>query len=186
MKKLLSAMLAMVAVGFFSPTQAQQINEQEVYKIPSDKKPDSFFVDKRFCSKYSLDPKSKDNLERIWFNNKSDDSIKMLFDIRYWCKTEDDAKKYLSDHLIALSEEGVPNKDNITIRGASDLHVYRESEKMRQTFESMKLNYKQINFIFRIKNVVLKVFVACNKRYTSQQLQVFAQEAADKVDKALK
>jgi hypothetical protein len=123
---------------------------------------------------------------RVWYNNKSNDSIQMLFDIRYWCNTEEDAKKYLADHLIVLSEEGVPNKDNITVNGISDLHVYHESEKTRQTIEGLKLNYKQINFIFRIKNMVLKVFVACNKRYTSQQLQVFAQEAADRVNRALK
>ena len=186
MKKFLSAILTMAAVSFCSPTQAQKTNDQEVYKIPADKKPDSFFLDKRFCNKYSLDFKSKDNLMRVWYNNRSKDSIQMLFDIRYWCKTEDDAKKYLTDHLLELSEDGVPNKDNITVKGASDLHVYHESEKTRQTIEGMKLNYKQINFIFRLKNVVLKVFVACNKRYTSQQLQVFAQEAADRVDRALK
>ena len=186
MKKFLPAILAIAAISLFSPAGAQKSNDQEVYKIPADKKPDSFFLDKKFCSKYSLDPKSKNNLMRVWYNNKSNDSIQMLFDIRFWCKTEDDAKKYMTDHIQELSEDGVPNKDNITVTGASDLHVYHESEKTRQTIESLKLNYKQINFIFRIKNVVLKVFVACNKRYTSQQLQVFAQEAAGRVARALK
>jgi hypothetical protein len=46
MKKFLSAVLAIAAIGFCSPIQAQKINEQEVYKIPADKKPDSFFLDK--------------------------------------------------------------------------------------------------------------------------------------------
>ena len=186
MKKFLSGVMFIFAISIISPSHAQKINEQEVYKIPDDKKPDSFYLDRKFCAKYSLDFKSKDNLVRVWYNNRSKDSIQMLFDIRFWCNNEEEAKKYLTDHVKGLSEDGLINTDNIIVRGASDLHVYHESEKTRQTLESMKLNYKQINFIFRIKNVILKIFVGCNKRYTSQQLQVFAQEAADRVAKALK
>lgn len=187
MKKIFLLSGLFVAVLVFSPAvDAQTVNEQEYYKIPAVNKPDSFFLDKKFCSKYSLDPRSKDNLMRVWFNNKSKDSIQMLFDIRYWCKTEDEAKKYLKDHLAGLSEDGEPNKDPVTINGVSDLHVYHESKQTRKTIERMKLDYKQINFIFRVKNIVLKVFVACNKRYTSRQLQIFAQEAANRTIKALK
>ena len=177
---------AITTIASFAFLNAQPASEQEYYKIPADKKPDSFFLDKKFCSKSGLDLKSKDNLMMIWYNYKSKDSIQMLFDIRFWCKTEDEAGKYLAEHLANLSEAGTVNMDNISIAGASELHVYNESEQTRKTIEGMKLNYKQINFIFRIKNVVLKVFVACHKRYTSQQLQAFPQEAANRVMKALK
>jgi hypothetical protein len=109
--------------------------------------------------------------------------IQMVFDIRMVFADAKDATSYLAIKENELSEGGKSTTRSLKAFGADESKVFGENEKIVAVFAD--LDMAQYNFIFRVKNVVAKVFVSTIKKATYEEALVFAKEAIKRI-KAVK
>jgi len=115
--------------------------------------------------------------------NMNNAKIQMVVDIRYVLKDEEEAARYYKMKLQELSEGGELTTNNLNAFGASESKVYGANPSLLAGFDD--LDMAQYNFVFRVKNIVAKVFVAASKKATYEEAVVFAKEAIAKI-KAVK
>jgi hypothetical protein len=123
------------------------------------------------------------NMKRWSAKNMNNAKIQMVFDIRYVFKNEKDATGYYKAKLEEMSEGGELTTNSLKTFGASESKVYGSNPQLLATFGD--LDMAQYNFVFRIKNIVAKVFVSASKKTSYQEVVVFAKEAIGRI-KAVK
>jgi hypothetical protein len=122
------------------------------------------------------------NMRRWSALHLNEAKIQMVFDIRFVFKNEPDAISYYLANLEDLSEGGEPTASTIDSFGASESRVYGANARMLEAIGN--LDMAQYNFVFRVKNVVAKVFVAASKKATYDEALVFAREAISRIRSA--
>lgn len=123
------------------------------------------------------------NMHRWNAVKSSGASIQMVFDIRFVFKNEKEAAEYLAIKIGEMSEGGTLTKNNLQSLGTDESMVFGADPKLSAMFGD--LDMAQYNFVFRIKNVVAKVFVATAKKTGYNDALVFAKEAIERI-KAVK
>jgi hypothetical protein len=126
---------------------------------------------------------ASENMKRWSAKNMGDAKIHMVFDIRFIFKDEQDAIAYFKAKLEELSEGGDLTANTLNTFGASESKVYGANARMMEAFGD--LDIAQFNFVFRVKNVVAKVFVSTTKKTTYEEAVAFAKEAIGRI-KAVK
>jgi len=122
------------------------------------------------------------NMHRWSAFDMKQSKIQMVFDIRFVFKNEKDATDYLSIKQNEMSEGGTPTDHNLQALGTDESMVYGADPKLSSMFGD--LDMAQYNFVFRIKNVVAKVFVAASKKASYNEALVFAKEAIVRIKAA--
>jgi hypothetical protein len=107
------------------------------------------------------------------------DKIQIVFDIRFEFKTEKDADAYLFLKSKEMREGGAATKLSLGQFGAEQSAVYREDPKLTEAFGDLDMAH--YNFLFRVKNVVAKVFVSATKAATYEEALAFAKEAIEQI-----
>jgi hypothetical protein len=187
------------AQNFDSELQAELIKTCPVFKSLLDKltnqvdipKPLGSVDEKYFLAKESMTEKGmeeninvRDGYMRRWSaQNMNNAKIQMIFDIRYVFKGENDAASYYKIKLQDLSEGGELTTNSLETFGASESKVYGANPKLLATFGD--LDMAQYNFVFRVNNIVAKVFVSASKKTSYEEAVVFAKEAIGRI-KAVK
>jgi hypothetical protein len=115
------------------------------------------------------------NMERWSAKDMNTNIIQMVFDIRYVFNSEKEASDYLDMKLGELSEGGGKTANNLKKEGADESFVFGANPNLNSLFGDMDM--VQYNFVFRVKNVVAKVFVSTSKKATYEQAADFAKTA---------
>ncbi len=124
-----------------------------------------------------------ENMRRWSAVNMNNAKIHMVFDIRFIFKDEKDAVSYFKANLGDLSEGGNLTANTLDSFGASESKVYGPNARMLEAFGDLDIT--QFNFVFRVKNVVAKVFVSATKKTSYAEAVAFAKEAIGRI-KAVK
>ena len=75
------------------------------------------------------------------------------------------------------AENGEPVKELITVQGAQELKIFRESSSSSEMLKSFGLKQRHHYFLFVYKNIVCKIFVATDDKTESRELAPFAMAA---------
>jgi hypothetical protein len=105
--------------------------------------------------------------------------ITMVFDIRFIFPDEKDAADYFEIKMDEMGEGGTLLNSDKGGYGADEARLFGANEKMAGMFGDLDMS--TYNFVFRIKNVVAKVFVSGTKKTTYADAVIFAREAAERI-----
>ena len=119
------------------------------------------------------------NMRRWSAKNLNTAKIHMVFDIRFIFNNEQDAALYLKANKGELSEGGDLTTNSLDTFGADESKVYGPNARMMEACGD--LDIAQFNFVFRVKNVVAKVFVSATKKASYEEAVGFAKEAIDRI-----
>jgi hypothetical protein len=144
---------------------------------------ESYFLDKNKMKARKMQLKTDSKSMKVWnaLGLQKNPKIQIVYDIRYVFKNEKDAQLYYDANLNMLSEDGPEIKNTIEKLGVSQSNVYGNNSATMFG----DLDIKMVNYIFRIKNVVAKVFISASKKATDVEMLVFAKEAIARI-KAVK
>lgn len=162
----------------------QHLNQKAPEPLPAvDQK---YFLADAFMTAKGLEKNSgagNAEMQRWSAKNMGTAHIQMVFDIRMVFANAVDAATYLQLKESELSEGGKTTTRSLKIYGADESKVFGENEKLLGAFGDLEM--AQYNFVFRIKNVVAKVFVSASKKATYEEVLAFAKEAIGRI-KAVK
>ena len=150
--------------------------------VPDKLVPNEMFIASSFFEKYEL-TKGKSDSNVIRWNGDPHKSIHMVFDIRWIFKTNKDALTYHNAKLKINAENGQPLEDVVQILGAEELHVYRESPEIENFAKLMNLPTRQFNFLFVVKNVVVKIFIGAHINTTIEEVIPIVEEGIKRTKK---
>ncbi len=145
-----------------------------------------YFLTDAFMTAKELEknPAASNATMRRWSaKNMGTSKIQMVFDIRMVFTNAEEAATYLQLKENEMSEGGKHTAHSLAAFGVDESKVFGENEKLLGAFGGMDM--AQYNFVFRIKNVVAKVFVSASKKATYEEALVFAKEAIGRI-KAVK
>jgi hypothetical protein len=143
---------------------------------------EKYFIAKEYMIQKGLEENvnaDNENMRRWSAKNLNAAKIHMVFDIRFIFKDEQDAISYFKANLEELSEGGDLKDNTLNSFGASESKVYGANARMIEAFGDMDI--AQYNFVFRVKNVVAKVFVSTTKKTSYEEALVFAKEAIGRI-----
>ena len=151
-----------------------------------EKIPENLFIPDAFFTKYNLELAPQSNVHiKDWSTIDRTAKIGVVDDVRWEFKDAEEAMAWHKKKLTENSENGVEFKDNMSIPGAQELHMYRESKSITDMNASMNIDTKQFYFIYVIDRVVSKVVVTVNGKVSLDDASVFPKEAAKNVRNAL-
>jgi hypothetical protein len=122
------------------------------------------------------------NMKRWSAKDMGKAKIQMVFDIRFVFKNEKEAVIYFKEKQQEMSEGGELTANSLNSFGVSESKVYGANPALNGAFGD--LDIAQYNFVFRIKNVVAKVFVSASKKATYKEAVVFPKEAIGRIKAA--
>jgi hypothetical protein len=166
-------------------TLAAKSNQQTNVPEPLDVTPEKYFLAATSMTKKGLEsnPQATSGTMRRWSAKKMDDAkIQIVFDIRMVFKNVADASAYFQAKLDELSEGGELTANTLKTEGADESKVYGANPKIMGAFGD--LDMAQYNFVFRVKNVVVKVFVSTSKKATYPEVVIFPREAIQRIKAA--
>lgn len=153
--------------------------------VPLDHTNSSLFLPDELMKKKGMQLSQQDNNLRRWTAIKTEGAtIQIVFDIRFEFNNPDAAAAYLAANMEELSENGELTQHELENYGADESRVYGANPKLISMFGDM--DQQQFNFIFRVKNVVAKVFVAASKKASYDDALKFAKEAIIHIQAAVK
>lgn len=163
--------------------KTQQINDKSKgIPVPYDSVSHRLFIPDEFLTQQKLKKVQTTTHMRVW-NAVKHPHIQRLVDIRWVFDTPEEALKYHQAKLKLNSEDGqevkVTLKDKIT--DAKALRVFRESKRMEDFIKGMDLPQRQHCFLFVVKNVVFKIFVATDKTWYPKDLVFIVKKAVEQV-----
>jgi hypothetical protein len=133
------------------------------------------FTPAAFFETYGLQPGEKNELLHVYNNlGKDENKFQRVVDIRWTFANEADALKWHQMNLQKNSEGGLPVKDEIIIKGARELKVYREAPGAAEMMKAMGIGQRHHYFLFVYKNIVCKVFVATDEKTETLEVIPFA------------
>lgn len=106
-------------------------------------------------------------------------TVQMVFDIRLVFTTEQEAADYMELKIDELSENGKPLDKTLQTSGTDASLVFGDNPNLTSAFGDLDL--AQFNFIFRIKNVVAKVFISGSKKMGYAAAEGYAKEAIARI-----
>ena len=121
-----------------------------------------------------------ENMRRWSAKDMHNAKIQMVFDIRFAFGNEKDATDYLKLKWNELSEGGDSTNYSLKSYGADESKVFGANPGLAGIFGDIDM--AQYNFVFRVKNVVAKVFVSASKKATYEEALVFAKEAIMRIN----
>jgi hypothetical protein len=144
---------------------------------------EDYFLDSKKMTARKLKVKKNDAQMRTWNGyDQKNPRIQMVFDIRYVFKTEEEAKVYYAGKLSFLNEGAPETTNTLKNLDVSASNVYGQDDTLVGAFGDLDL--KQINYVFRIKNVVAKVFISGSKKMTDAETLQIAKEAIARIKAA--
>lgn len=148
---------------------------------PSATVPPAYFISEAFLKAKNLEKNTINNsqMQRWSAKDMGTAAIQMVFDIRLIFENEKDASEYLEIKEQELSEGGSTTDHNLQAFGTDASQVYGENKNLTAAFGD--LDMAQFNFVFRIKNVVAKVFVSGSKKMAYADAEAFAKEAIARI-----
>jgi hypothetical protein len=158
------------------------VNEKETPLVePLPITSNAYFLDQTKMTPKKLKVKINDGQMRTWMAiDMKKSKIQIVYDIRYEFSKEEDAKNYYSAKLEFLSEKAPEVTNELKNLGVTESNVYSDNSGA-----AFGLDMKMKNYIFRIKNIVAKVFVSATGKATDAEMLQFAKDAIAKI-KAVK
>lgn len=163
----------------------KKMNDAPKIPVPKNQTPEKYFLAALSLKKrrFEPNPNATTGTMRRWSAiDMTHSNIQMLFDIRMVFKNEADASAYFRAKLDELSEGGELTTNSLKVYGAAESKVYGANPQLMGTFGD--LDMAQYNFVFRVKNVVAKVFVSASKKATYNEAVTFAKEAIQRIKAA--
>jgi hypothetical protein len=119
---------------------------------------------------------------RMWTNKALNEGqkeveIEIVMDIRWVFDSHQQALAFHKASLKYNAEGGVINTEKIKLKGATELHTYREGEPAKAVFKSLGVEQRHHYFLFVFNKTVVKVFVATNTKCSSKKASKFAKMA---------
>ncbi|MFZ1529952.1 MAG: hypothetical protein WAT19_14445 [Ferruginibacter sp.] len=123
-------------------------------------KDSKYFLGVEYFENLGLKRGETTNDLRVYNADNKQNQIERLVDIRWVLNSETEAIQFLKENLVKQSEEGVFFSFPLNNTQISEQYLYRESKQMQNMMEvfGMKGLTSWI-YIFRIKNIVSKIFV---------------------------
>lgn len=121
-----------------------------------------------------------ENMRRWSAKDFGNAKIQMVFDIRFAFSNEKDAADYLKTKWNELSEGGDTTTYSLKSYGADESKVFGANPGLAGVFGDIDM--AQYNFVFRVKNIVAKVFVSATKKATYDEALTFAKEAITRIN----
>lgn len=143
-----------------------------------EKNADNIFIPVAFFKTYGLQPGEVNNLLHVYNSEKTGDTkYQRLVDIRWTFETEAEALQWHQKKMLENAENGEPVKELITVQGAQELKIFRESSSSSEMLKSFGLKQRHHYFLFVYKNIVCKIFVATDDKTETRELVPFAMAA---------
>jgi hypothetical protein len=143
-----------VSVSFNNSETGKNVNE-------------NIFLSERQLSSYKLLLKERelnsDGGKKWWLSADDNNIINQVFDIRVVRNSETDARRYLSENLSAMSEDMIQTDNPDVLEMGSDARFFINDK------DEMNINLIMYNYIFRVNNVIGKVFIAGAKDRLTQK-----------------
>ncbi len=156
-------------------------NTPEIKISPLATVKEAYFLDSKKMAAKKMTVKNNGTQMRTWSAiDFGKIKVQIVYDIRYQFKNEEDAKKYYKQDLPFLSEKAPEVANELKTLGVSESNVYSDNSGA-----AFGLDMKMKNYIFRIKNVIAKVFVSATAKATDAEMLQFAKDAIARI-KALK
>ncbi len=142
---------------------------------------EGYFLDKQKMIAKKMDFKiNSPNMRTYTAKDFGKAKIQIVYDIRFAFKNEAEAIQYYKQELPYLSEKAPEVKNELAKLGVSQSNVYSDNSGA-----AFGLDMKMKNYIFRIKNIVAKVFVSATAKATDAEMLQFAKDAIARI-KAVK
>ncbi|OJJ15032.1 hypothetical protein BKI52_39895 [marine bacterium AO1-C] len=159
--------------------KTRQINDKSKgIPVPQDSVSNQLFIPDKFLTGHKLKKVQTTTHMRVW-NAVKHPHIQRLVDIRWVFDTPEEALRYHQAKLKENSENGRKVTLNDKVTDAQALRVFRESKRMEDMIKAMDLPQRQHCFLFVVKNVAFKIFVATDKTWYAKDLLFIVKKAVE-------